>query len=31
LLRVDGIRRFNYLDHPGVSKYGIKLTLNVDL
>ena len=31
LLRVDGIRRFNYLDHPGVSKYGVKLTLNVDL
>ncbi|MDB5118546.1 MAG: hypothetical protein JWQ79_4038 [Mucilaginibacter sp.] len=31
VLRVDGIRRFNYLDHPGVSKYGVKFTLNVDL
>jgi len=31
VLRVDGIRRFNYLDHPGVSKYGVKFTLNLDL
>lgn len=31
VLRLDGIRRFNYLDHPGVSKYGVKVTLNVDL
>jgi len=31
ILRIDGIRRFNYLDHPGVSKYGVKLTLNLDL
>ncbi|MDB5159358.1 MAG: hypothetical protein JWR50_4065 [Mucilaginibacter sp.] len=31
VLRVDGIERFNYLDHPGVSRYGIKLTLNLDL
>jgi hypothetical protein len=31
LLRVDGIERFNYLDHPGVSRYGIKFTINVDL
>ncbi len=23
-LRIDGIRRFNYLDHPGASPYGIK-------
>lgn len=25
-LRVDGIRRFNYLDHPGASEYGIKFS-----
>jgi hypothetical protein len=31
VLRVDGIRRFTYLDHPGVSKYGVKFTLNIDL
>ncbi|MFD2873471.1 DUF5686 family protein [Mucilaginibacter ximonensis] len=31
LLRIDGIERFNYLDHPGVSKYGAKLTLKIDL
>jgi Family of unknown function (DUF5686)/CarboxypepD_reg-like domain len=30
-LRVDVIRRFNYLDHPDVSPYGLKFTLNVDL
>ncbi len=31
ILRVDGIERFNYLDHPGVSRYGVKLTLNIKL
>lgn len=31
LLRVDAIERFNYLNHPGVSRYGIKFTLNVEL
>jgi hypothetical protein len=25
-LRVDVIRRFNYLDHPGASEYGIKFS-----
>jgi hypothetical protein len=31
LLRIDAIRRFNYLDHPGVSKYGFKLAMNINL
>jgi hypothetical protein len=30
VLRVDGIKRFNYLDHPGISTYGIKLSFNPD-
>ena len=30
ILRVDVIRRFNYLDHPGVSPYGIKFTITPD-
>jgi hypothetical protein len=29
-LRIDGIRRFNYLDHPAASKYGIKISFNPD-
>lgn len=29
-LRIDVIRRFNYLDHPGVSPYGVKLSFNFD-
>lgn len=29
-LRIDGIKRFNYLDHPGASRYGIKLSFNPD-
>ena len=29
-LRVDLIRRFNYLDHPGASKYGIKFSFSPD-
>jgi hypothetical protein len=29
-LRVDGIRRFNYLDHPGASPYGIKFSFSPD-
>jgi hypothetical protein len=31
VLRVDGIERFNYLDHPGVARYGVKFTLGLDL
>lgn len=31
LLRVDVIKRFNYLDHPGISAYGIKFSINPDL
>ena len=31
VLRVDVIRRFNYLNHPGISPYGIKFTLSPDL
>lgn len=31
VLRVNFIRRFNYLDHPGVSQYGIKLDITLDL
>ncbi len=30
-LRVDFIRRFNYLDHPGTSEYKIKLSFKPDL
>lgn len=30
VLRIDVIRRFNYLDHPGVSPYGIKFTISPD-
>jgi hypothetical protein len=30
IMRIDVIRRFNYLDHPGVSQYGIKLSFNPD-
>lgn len=29
-LRIDGIRRFNYLDHPGASEYGVKFSFNPD-
>lgn len=31
LLRVDVIKRFNYLDHPGVNQYGIKFSIVPDL
>ncbi|NCD71144.1 carboxypeptidase-like regulatory domain-containing protein [Mucilaginibacter sp. R11] len=30
VLRVDLIRRFNYLDHPGVSQYGVKFSVGLD-
>ncbi|HWZ17110.1 MAG TPA: DUF5686 family protein [Mucilaginibacter sp.] len=30
LFRVDFIKRFTYLDHPGASLYVVKLTFNVD-
>lgn len=30
VFRFDVIRRFNYLDHPGVAPYGIKFTINPD-
>ena len=30
ILRIDVIRRFNYLDHPGVSPYGIKFSFSLD-
>lgn len=30
LLRVDYVRRFNYLDHPNVSKSGIRAKIHVD-
>jgi hypothetical protein len=30
LFRVDFIKRFTYLDHPGASRYVVKLTFNVD-
>jgi hypothetical protein len=29
-LRIDGIKRFNYLDHPGAAEYGIKFSFNPD-
>lgn len=31
ILRVDGIRRFNYLDHPNTKQYGIKISLGLTL
>ncbi|QQL49136.1 DUF5686 and carboxypeptidase-like regulatory domain-containing protein [Mucilaginibacter ginkgonis] len=31
LIRVDVIKRFNYLDHPGVTPYGLKLSFSPDL
>ena len=31
IFEVDLIRRFNYLDHPGISEYGIKFTISPDL
>ncbi|MGN6638046.1 MAG: DUF5686 family protein, partial [Mucilaginibacter sp.] len=30
-IRVDVIRRFNYLDHPNVSQYGLRLSFSPDL
>lgn len=30
IVRVDFIRRFNYLDHEGVSPYGVKLSFSPD-
>lgn len=29
-IEVDVIRRFNYLDHPGISAYGVKLSFTPD-
>ena len=31
VLRVDLIKRFNYLDHPGVSPLGLRFSFNPDL
>jgi hypothetical protein len=31
VLRIDGIRRFNYLSNPGASKYGVKFTVDIAL
>jgi hypothetical protein len=30
ILRIDVIKRYNYLDHPGVAPYGIKFSLSPD-
>ncbi len=30
ILRIDLIRRFDYLDHPGISPYGIKFSFTLD-
>ncbi|WP_461451589.1 DUF5686 family protein [Mucilaginibacter sp.] len=30
-IRVDVIRRFDYLDHPNISPYGVKFSFNPDL
>jgi hypothetical protein len=30
VLRLDLIKRYNYLDHPGISPYSIKVSLNPD-
>lgn len=30
LLRVDYVRRFTYLDHPGVPKWGVRARIHVD-
>jgi hypothetical protein len=29
-IRVDYVRRFNYLDHPGVSSNGIRVRVKID-
>ncbi len=31
LIRVDAIRRFNYLDHPGTAPYGLRFTIGTSL
>lgn len=31
VLRIDAIRRFSYLDHPGVTKWGIRALFHVEL
>jgi hypothetical protein len=30
IIRVDLIKRFNYLDHPGIGEYGVKISFNPD-
>lgn len=30
-IRIDGIRRFNYLNHPGVGPYGLRFSFIFDL
>lgn len=30
VIRIDGIKRFNYLDHPGATPYAIKFSFNPD-
>lgn len=30
ILRIDVIKRFNYLDHPGITPYGIKISFSPD-
>jgi hypothetical protein len=30
-LRIDVVRRFNYLDHPNVPKYGVRAKIRVEL
>jgi hypothetical protein len=30
ILRIDIIKRFNYLDHPGITPYGIKFSFSPD-
>ncbi|WP_457287892.1 DUF5686 family protein [Pedobacter sp. UYP24] len=31
LIRIDAIRRFNYLDHPGTAPYGLRFTIGTSL
>ncbi|TDO20647.1 DUF5686 and carboxypeptidase-like regulatory domain-containing protein [Pedobacter duraquae] len=31
ILRLDGVRRFNYLDHPNAPKYGVRIKLKIEL
>jgi hypothetical protein len=31
ILRVDLVKRFTYLDHPGITRWGVRALFNVEL